>query len=75
MKEVFVLNKNLGMSVVDVANELGISRPTVYELLNRADFPKIRVGRRWIIPRQGLENWLEREAARNVGGVQRGEVS
>lgn len=75
MKEVLVLNKNLGMSVVDVANELGISRPTVYELLNRADFPKIRVGRRWIIPRQGLENWLEREAARNVGGVQRGEVS
>lgn len=52
----------LGVSVTEAALLLGVSRPTMYNLVNRDDFPKIRVGRRVIIPRQGLEEWMQKEA-------------
>lgn len=64
--------EKLGLSVQDMANQLGISRPVAYQIVGRSDFPKVRVGRRIIIPRQGLEDWLRRESC-NVfeGGAAR----
>lgn len=50
------------MSVNDAAEAIGVSRPTMYQLIERTDFPKIRVGRRIIIPRRSFEEWLEKEA-------------
>ena len=35
----------------EAANALGISLPTFYELSNRADFPRIKVGRPKDLPR------------------------
>lgn len=56
------MRKDLGMSVNDAAEAIGVSRPTMYQLIERTDFPKIRVGRRIIIPRRSFEEWLEKEA-------------
>lgn len=50
--------KRLCMSVHEIAEELGLSDPIAYEIVNRADFPAIRYGRRWIIPREAFEKWL-----------------
>ena len=56
-------NKNsLGMSIAECAVELGIAKPMMYELAGRPDFPKIRVGRRIVVPRQAFANWLIKEA-------------
>ena len=44
--------------VPELCDELGISPPTAYALVNREDFPKIRIGRRIRIPREGLERWI-----------------
>ena len=47
----------------EVANLLGISKPIVYQLFRRADFPAVKVSaRRWIVPTAALDDWLERQA-------------
>ena len=57
-------NKNLAMcyKVDDLCGLLGVSRPTAYELVHRGDFPKVKVGRRLLIPRAGLEQWLAKQS-------------
>lgn len=52
----------LAYSVNDLCPLLGISRPVAYELVHRADFPAIRVGRRILIPKNALERWLEQQS-------------
>ena len=50
------------IDVDELAEALGISKPTAYELCNREDFPAIRVTpRRIIIPVDGLQRWLEEQ--------------
>lgn len=46
----------------EAAAALGVSLPTMYDLLNRKDFPCVRVGRRVLIPVDGLRSWLEKES-------------
>lgn len=51
------------IDVDELAEALGVSKPTAYALCNRADFPAIRVTpRRIIIPVDGLQRWLEEQA-------------
>lgn len=60
-------NKKMVLDVAELAKELGISKPVAYELTKRNGFPAIRVSeRRIIIPREGLQRWLESEAAYGV---------
>ena len=39
--------------------DLGFSRNIAYQLLNRADFPTIRIGRRLYVRSDRLAEWLE----------------
>jgi len=51
------------LTVPEVAKQLGISRPTAYELANRADFPTIRLGGksgRIVVPIEAFEQWIRR---------------
>ena len=55
--------EKLTISVEEMANMLGISRPVAYELTHREGFPVVRVSeRRVIIPLDSLKRWLEKEA-------------
>ena len=48
------------LTVMDVANLLGISRASAYELVREDNFPKLKiVQRRTIIPRDRLLEWLD----------------
>lgn len=40
-------------------NILGLGKSKLYELCRSKDFPHIRVGRKVLIPKAGLEKWLE----------------
>ena len=51
----------LCVTVDDLCDLLQVSRPTAYSLVHRDGFPVIRVGRRLLIPRAGLERWLEEQ--------------
>ena len=42
------------LSVAEMAETLGISRTTAYELVNREDFPSMRIGQRIIVPERGV---------------------
>lgn len=60
-------NKML-LSISEAAAALGISRPTVYQLIHADDgFPIIRVGGRVLIPTKQLEDWIDAQV-RNVKG-------
>ena len=53
------------MSVTEAANLLGISAPTMYAITDREDFTAfIRVGRRKLVLRAKLLEWLETQAHR-----------
>lgn len=54
------------MSVADVADEMGVSRATVYELAHRADFPAIHLGKRIIVPRSAFYKWLEEHVGQTL---------
>ena len=45
-------------SVREAADQLGVSLSTMYEVLRRGDVPSIRLGRRWLIPQQGIDAML-----------------
>lgn len=51
------------LSVAETAAALGVSRPTVYQLLKRADFPVLRVGGRTLVSADGLCSWVEAQAS------------
>lgn len=48
----------LTYSPAETAAVLGVSRPTVYTLLKRADFPSFKIGSRTLVPAEGLRAWV-----------------
>lgn len=54
-----VLNAN------QLANALGISRAGAYQLLNTGTFPTLRIGKRLLVPKDKLIDWIEQ----NTGGA------
>ena len=51
----------LAVGTTEAARLLGVSRPTLYQLLNRVDFPSFRVGNRVLISVVGLQEWIDRQ--------------
>ena len=50
------------LSVIDVANLLGISRASAYELVREENFPKLKIVQgRIIVPRDRLLAWLDEQ--------------
>ena len=52
----------LTYTLTGAAKALNISKPTMEKLVNRADFPAFKAGRRWIIPAEALSKWLQVQA-------------
>jgi excisionase family DNA binding protein len=42
----------------EVSELLGIGLNKVYELLSQNVLPHVKVGRKYLIPKRGLEKWL-----------------
>lgn len=56
------MSDKLTYSPTETAQILGISRPTVYSLLKRADFPAFKVGARTLVSAEGLRAWVEAQS-------------
>jgi excisionase family DNA binding protein len=54
------------LSVRETADELGVSRNTVYDLIRAGDLPHLRIGTRIRIPTDPLRDWI---AARTEGST------
>lgn len=57
----------LAVGTTEAARLLGVSRPTLYQLLNRQDFPSFRVGNRVLISVAGLQAWIDQQTAAKEG--------
>ena len=53
--------EKIALSVTEAAQVLGVSRPTVYKLIHRGDFPVLRIGSRTLIHREKLAEWAARQ--------------
>jgi excisionase family DNA binding protein len=51
------------LKVRDLQNVLNVSKTTAYELVNSKNFPAVRVGRCFRVPRESLKQWLEKQTA------------
>ena len=47
------------MSIDEAARVLGIGRASAYEAARRGELPTLRVGRRWLVSRAGLERFVQ----------------
>ena len=54
--------EKIALSITEAAEQLGISRPTMYKLTRQAGFPVFKVGARTLISRAGLEAWVQTQA-------------
>lgn len=52
----------LSVSVSEAARLLGVSRPTMYTLIDRPDFPAFRIGCRTLVSVDGLREWVKTQA-------------
>ena len=57
-----MFDNRLALSVTEAAEQLGVSRVTMYAYIKRADFPAAKIGGRVLIPRDKLKAWLEAQA-------------
>lgn len=55
--------EKLTMTVAEMAEVVGICMPKAYELVHQEGFPVVRIGRRMVIPKEGLCKWLESQTA------------
>ena len=58
----------MAVSAVEAARLLGVSKPKVYELMGREDFPAFKLGGRTLISVEGLRAWVKAHA-------EKGEIS
>jgi len=47
-----------------VADLLGVSQSTAYELMHEKDFPTLRVGSRMVVPRDRFLEWMNGKVSR-----------
>ena len=56
------MSDKLTLNITEAAEALGVSRPTMYQLIRREDFPSFHIGSRVVISRAGLEEWVLAQA-------------
>ena len=49
----------LFLNAEKLAKVLGVSISSAYELMHEKDFPSVRIGKRFIVPREDLKAWIE----------------
>ena len=45
----------------ELAQVLGISRANAYVLMHSADFPTLRIGKRMVVPKDKLIEWINKQ--------------
>jgi excisionase family DNA binding protein len=55
----------IAVTVQEAAELLSVSVPTLYDMARSEGFPMFKVGRRTLISRSGLEEWVNAQTAKN----------
>lgn len=67
------MNKNFDnypaiLNANQLAEILGISRASAYQLLHMDSFPTLRIGKRMIVPKEKLMLWIDQHTGGDVIG-------
>jgi len=54
------------LTAKDLQTYFHLSRAGAYNLLNRADFPTLHVGKRKMVTRERLLQWMDKNTGRNT---------
>lgn len=57
----------LTISPTKAAELLGVSRPTIYKIMQQSGFPAFHVGGRVLISTEGLREWVRDKSTEGVG--------
>ena len=57
----------LFLNAKSVAQVLGISPSSGYELLHQQDFPTLKIGNRIVVPKEEFIQWVKRNTGRGDG--------
>lgn len=63
--------ENEMITVKEIAKYLRLSLPTVYRLINAGTIPHVKIGCRYIIPRDTFLSWV---ASNAPGGAEHGKI-
>ena len=59
---IILLSDRLSVNVTEAAALLSVSRPVMYQIINREDFnADFRVGSKHLISVKGLQEWIDRQ--------------
>ena len=60
MRSTFKTNEELPatLSATDISKYLGISKANSYQLMNRSDFPTLKLGKRKLVPKDEFLIWV-----------------
>ena len=47
-----------------LAKVLGVAVSSAYELMHEKGFPSVRIGKRFIVPRDDLKRWMDEQVAK-----------
>lgn len=71
-----IMENKMVFNAEETAKFLGVGMNKIYELLTSGQIPSRRIGRKYLIPRLALENWLNvsvlKEGVKNEGMYQQG---
>lgn len=54
------------LTIIEAAEELGISKGSAYEAARSGEIPTLRIGRRLIVPRAAFDRMLEKAGETEV---------
>lgn len=57
-------DKPMTLTIEGAAEELGVSIRTMYELVQREDFPAMKIGKSWRVSTRCLEEWIAEKATK-----------
>lgn len=60
-------NKKLFWTATTMREEIPVSRPTIYRWLNTPGFPSVRVGRKYLIPKEEALAWIKANKEGKLG--------
>lgn len=61
--------RGMAMSVEDMADELAIGRNVAYQLVQAPGFPSFMIGRRVLVSRQGLQDWIDTQCKKGSADI------
>lgn len=54
------------MSVKDIQVELGLSKNSAYKLVNLTGFPKVKIGKKILVPRDEFEKFIKQHVGSQI---------